>query len=163
MSKFNISKPFLKYVLLGVLVGTGSYLLGNFSNTFTPYEMLYFVIDFGVAAGILFIILITRYSFDDGKLVEKILDIHKVSLRSQIILVMLPGVWVWPLYRIKKLKKGFLLLLGAGILTLVPQMILPFPYSYGPILGIIFPFIVYFIYKWSKQWNEELSQSSTQQ
>jgi len=150
-------------VILGVLVGTGTIPLSEFLDKLTPSGDLFFVVYVGLAVGILLFILVTRYSFDNGKLVEKMPYIDKVSLRSQIILIMLPGVWVWPLYRIRKLKKGFLLFLGAEILSIVSLILLPFPYSYGPILGIIIPLIVYFIYKWSKQWNEELSQSSAQQ
>lgn len=85
-----------------------------------------------------------------------------VSVGWQIVFVIIPYVWIYAFYRIEKLRIGLVLAIistGAGIGL---QMLLPFPWGLASswVFYIIIP--IYFVVKWSREWNKKFEQSSTE-
>ena len=93
-----------------------------------------------------------------------------VSVNWQTLFAVLPVVWIWAFYRIKKLRLGLLVVIGSayGIPFCVGALVGLF----GPganlsavggewwlVLIIVLKFVlpILFIRKWSKQWNEKFS------
>ncbi len=70
----------------------------------------------------------------------------RVNIGWQMFFSVLPIVWIWAAYRIEKLRKALLIFIPSSILI---SLFVPFPLS---LISIVIP--VYFMWKWSKQWNE---------
>jgi hypothetical protein len=77
-----------------------------------------------------------------------------VSVGWQILFSVLPIVWIWAAYRIEKLRMALLVFLPSGFLI---GLLIPFPLS---LVGIAIP--IYFMGRWSKQWNEKLEEPVNQ-
>ena len=83
-----------------------------------------------------------------------------VSVGWQIVFLIIPYVWIYAFYRIEKLRIGLVLAIistGAGIGF---QMLLPFPWGLASswVFYIIIP--IYFIVKWSREWNKKFESST---
>ncbi len=79
-----------------------------------------------------------------------------VSIGTQTLFVILPYVWIYAFYRIEKLRMGIVLALVATGISLGPQMVFPFPYGLGTALIITIVLPIYFIRKWSREWNKKV-------
>jgi len=81
-----------------------------------------------------------------------------VSVSWQIVLSILPYVWIYALYRIEKLLMGLVLAIICTGAAIGIQLLLPFPWGLASswVFYIIIP--IYFVIKWSKQWNEQFAQ-----
>jgi len=79
-----------------------------------------------------------------------------VSIAVQVILCIIPLVWLYGFYRIEKLGAGILMVIGVAILAIVIQFIIPFFFGYALawIASAILP--IYYIVKWSQEWNEDI-------
>ena len=82
-----------------------------------------------------------------------------VSIGWQIAFMFIPYAWIIAFYRIEKLRMGLLLLLGAVGISVVIQMILPFPYGFGLALAGSIALPIYFIREWSIEWNKKFEGS----
>ena len=78
-----------------------------------------------------------------------------VNVGWQTIFMILPYIWIFAFYRIQKLRMGLVLLLITVGVTTAFQMILPFPYGLGSALVISIGIPIYFIRKWSREWNKK--------
>ncbi len=78
-----------------------------------------------------------------------------VSIGWQVVFVIIPYVWIYAFYRIEKLTIGIVLAIISTVAGISFQMILPFPWGLGTswIFYIIIP--IYFVVKWSREWNEK--------
>jgi YVTN family beta-propeller protein len=80
----------------------------------------------------------------------------RVNVIAQMIFAILPILWAWSFYRIKKLKRGLLLVISVqiaiGSLATVP----PFPYNDLAYFAISIPIILYLMRNWSKEWNRRI-------
>jgi len=81
-----------------------------------------------------------------------------VSVGLQIILSILPYVWLYALYRIERLRIGLVLAAICTGIAIGIELLLPFPLGLTSswIFYIIIP--IYFVIKWSKQWNKKFIQ-----
>ena len=76
-----------------------------------------------------------------------------VDVTLQTVLMFVPLVWIYAFYRIERLSMGIFLFFIALAVSMVIQLTVPFPY------GLIFAYVptfaipIYYIRKWSKQWN----------
>jgi hypothetical protein len=73
---------------------------------------------------------------------------HKVSVSWQTVSVLFPIINVWTAYRIQRLRKWVIIAIPLG---LVIGFLIPFPYS----LVIYLPIVMYFMAKWSRDWNKK--------
>ncbi len=97
-----------------------------------------------------------------------------VSVKRQTIFALIPSVDVWAFYRIQKLRKFILIALGLGFafspISLAvsasidmstissPLDLYSNPIFLGYVIGSIAALhgtLVYFIRRWSKEWNEQ--------
>lgn len=98
---------------------------------------------------------------------------NKVSIVFQFVLLLIPLGWIYASYRIKKFRKTLLLALANNsyifIIILIgyfannnrtPYIIEEWIYSISFIILFIIPMIatLYFMYKWSKQWNDKVTE-----
>ena len=76
-----------------------------------------------------------------------------VNVTLQTVLMFIPLVWIYAFYRIEKLNMGLFLLFVAIAVSMVFQLVIPFPF--GLILAYVptFAIPIYYIRKWSKEWN----------
>jgi len=80
---------------------------------------------------------------------------------SWILFIPIWPIWVWALWRIQSLRRGIPVILGAFGISIVFQMILPFPYGLGLALIGNGWLLVLFHRKWAKEWNAKfLSENS---
>jgi hypothetical protein len=77
-----------------------------------------------------------------------------VSIAVQVILCFIPLVWLWGFYRIEKLGAGILMVIGVAILAIVLAFIPVFGYALAWLASFLLP--IYYMIKWSQQWNEEI-------
>jgi len=78
-----------------------------------------------------------------------------ITIPYQIHWYIIPYVWILAFYRIEKLRIGLVLAIISTGVGIGFQMILPFPWGLASswVFYIIIP--IYFIIKWSKEWNEK--------
>ena len=77
-----------------------------------------------------------------------------VSIAVQVILCIIPLVWLYGFYRIEKLGSGILMVIGVAILAIVLLLIPVFGYALAWLASAILP--IYYIVKWSQEWNENI-------
>jgi len=78
-----------------------------------------------------------------------------VSIVTQVILCIIPIVWLYGFYRIEKLGAGILMVIAVAILAIVIQFFIPFyGYALAWLAAAILP--IYYIVKWSQEWNESI-------
>ena len=80
-----------------------------------------------------------------------------VSIATQTLLCILPYVWIWAFLRIEKFRMGLLVLIVSVVISISLLMMLPL--AYWLFVAIIFTILlpIYFIRKWSREWNAKLS------
>jgi hypothetical protein len=80
-----------------------------------------------------------------------------VNVNWQTLFCIIPYVWIWAFYRIEKLRMGVLIAIGAGLASAAWGTLIPFPYGLlgNLVISIVLP--IYFIRKWSREWNERVS------
>jgi len=78
-----------------------------------------------------------------------------VSIAVQVILCIIPLVWLYGFFRIEKLMAGILMVIGVAIISYVIWFIIPF---FGYAIAWLVSFLVplYYIVKWSQEWNENI-------
>lgn len=76
-----------------------------------------------------------------------------VNVNLQTVLMFIPLVWIYAFYRIEQLSMGIFLFFVSIAASIVIQLV--FPYPYGLIFAYVPTFVIpiYFIRKWSKEWN----------
>ena len=85
---------------------------------------------------------------------------NPVNVNWQTLFCIIPYVWIWAFYRIEKLRMGILIAIGAGIASAIWGMSNPYPFGLigNLIISIVVP--IYFIRKWSIEWNEKVSKTT---
>jgi len=83
-----------------------------------------------------------------------------VSVGWQIVFLIIPYVWIYAFYRIEKLRIGLVLAIISTGVGIGFQMLLPFPWGLASswVFYIIIP--IYFIVKWSREWNKKFESST---
>ncbi len=84
-----------------------------------------------------------------------------VSVRWQMLFAVIPFVYFWAAYRIKKLRKFLLIWIGLFGLSLLIDFLVPFPFSTVISLVIEIPILIYYIRKWSIEWNNKMESKYT--
>jgi len=80
---------------------------------------------------------------------------NRVNIAAQVILCIIPLVWLYGFYRIEKLGAGILMVIGVAILAIVIQWFIPFyGYALAWLASALLP--IYYIVKWSQEWNENM-------
>ena len=77
-----------------------------------------------------------------------------VNIVTQVILCIIPIVWLYGFYRIEKLGAGILMVIAVAILAIVLVFIPVFGYALAWLASAILP--IYYIVKWSQEWNENI-------
>jgi len=78
-----------------------------------------------------------------------------VSITVQVILCIIPLVWLYGFFRIEKLMAGIAMVIAVAILALVILFFIPFfGYALAWLASVILP--IYYIVKWSQEWNENI-------
>ena len=82
-----------------------------------------------------------------------------VNVNWQTLFCVIPYVWIWAFYRIEKLRLGIVIAVGTAVVTVSVGMLLPYPYGLigNLIISIVVP--IYFIRKWSYEWNKKFKKS----
>jgi hypothetical protein len=84
-----------------------------------------------------------------------------VDVTLQTVFIFIPLVWIYAFYRIEQLSMGIFLFFVALAVSIVIQLVFPFPY------GLIFAYVptfaipIYFIRKWSKEWNTKFQSENS--
>ena len=77
-----------------------------------------------------------------------------VNVGVQVLFCFIPFLWIYGFYRIEKLRMAIVL----GFVTALPmiglQIVFPFPYGVGLSYILAFAIPIYFIVRWSREWNE---------
>ncbi len=84
-----------------------------------------------------------------------------VSVSWQMLFAVIPFVNFWAAYRIKKLRKFLLIWIGLFGLSLLISILIPFPFSTVITLVIEIPILIYYIRKWSIEWNNKMDSKYT--
>jgi len=78
-----------------------------------------------------------------------------VSIAVQVILCIIPLIWLYGFFRIEKLMAGIAMVIAVFILAIVIQFFIPFyGYALAWLASVILP--IYYIVKWSQEWNENI-------
>jgi hypothetical protein len=81
-----------------------------------------------------------------------------VNIKLQILCGIIPFVWIWALYRIEKIRVGIpLFLIGGFAVSIGFQIFVPFPYGTASAIIASIMLWIYFIRKWSIEWNRKIS------
>ena len=84
-----------------------------------------------------------------------------VSVLEQIACTVIPFVNLWAAHRIKKLTKFVLLLILIFVINLAVGFLVPFPFSIPILIAIYLIIAIYYMKKWTIEWNNKVSSSST--
>lgn len=80
-----------------------------------------------------------------------------VSVPAQILIsALIPFAGFWATYRIKKLRMFIVLLLVLFGPNYIISLLIPFPFSLLPMLVLYIALIVYYVRKWSIEWNNRI-------
>lgn len=82
--------------------------------------------------------------------------VKRVSIAVQLILCLIPFLWIIGFIRIQKLMAGILMLIGVAILVVVIQWLIPFEFGYALAWLVSFLTPIYYMVKWSQQWNDSI-------
>ena len=81
-----------------------------------------------------------------------------VSVSWQMLFAVLPFVGYWATYRIKKLRKFLIISIALGFgLNILVSVFVPNPFNILIELIISIPILVYFVRKWSIEWNNKIT------
>jgi len=83
-----------------------------------------------------------------------------VSIAVQVILCIIPLVWLYGFYRIEKLGVGILMVIGVSILVIVIQFLIPIYVGYAIAWLVSFLVPIYYMVKWSQKWNDKFEEYS---
>ena len=83
-----------------------------------------------------------------------------VSVRWQMLFAVIPFVNFWAAYRIKKLRKFSYIWIGLFGLNIL-GILVPYPFTTVITLGIEIQILIYFIRKWSIEWNNKMDSKYT--
>ena len=83
-----------------------------------------------------------------------------VSIAVQVILCLIPLVWIYGFFRIERLIAGILMLIGVAVLAIAIQFLIPIELGYvlAWVVSVLTP--IYYMVKWSKEWNGSASSGS---
>jgi hypothetical protein len=81
---------------------------------------------------------------------------ERVSVAVQVILCFIPLVWLYGFFRIEKLLAGILMLIGVAIFAYLLQLFIPFYLGYALAWLVSFLFPIYYMVKWSQEWNDSI-------
>ncbi len=81
---------------------------------------------------------------------------RRVSITVQVILCLIPFLWIIGFARIQKLMVGILMLIGVAIMVVLIQFFIPFEFGY--LLAWLASFLlpIYYMVKWSQEWNDSI-------
>ena len=80
----------------------------------------------------------------------------RVSILVQVILCLIPIVWIIGFFRIEKLIAGILMLIGVAILAVVIQFLIPIDFGFAVAWLVSFLVPLYYMVKWSNEWNDSI-------
>jgi micrococcal nuclease len=80
-----------------------------------------------------------------------------VSIAVQVILCLIPLVWIYGFFRIEKLISGILMLIGVVIMAFVIQIFIPFYLGYALAWLVSFLVPIHYMIKWSREWNDNIT------
>jgi len=80
-----------------------------------------------------------------------------VNVGLQVVLCIIPYLWIYGFYRIKKLRMGIGIIIITLVIDMGTQSLFPYPYGLGlaVIVAIVFP--IAFIVHLSNEWNTRVS------
>jgi len=81
---------------------------------------------------------------------------RRVSITVQVILCLIPFLWIIGFARIQKLMVGILMLIGVAILVILIQFFIPIEFGYLLAWLVSFLAPIYYLVKWSRQWNDSI-------
>lgn len=84
----------------------------------------------------------------------------QVPLRGQMIFSVIPILNLWAAYRIRKLRWFVLLLIGIWAITFAISFLIPFPFSSVIDIAIYAILVIYYMKKWTIEWNGKVSSGS---
>ncbi len=84
----------------------------------------------------------------------------RVSIAVQVILCLIPLLWIYGFYRIEKLIAAIVLGIVVVIIATAIQFLFPFEFGYGLACLLSFLIPIYFLAKWSQEWNDKVSTDS---
>ena len=80
----------------------------------------------------------------------------KVNIDWQSVFAIIPFVNLYAAYRIQKLRKFLLIFIPFTLaLNFGVAIFIPYPYSWPIAAAILIPVEIYYMRKWSRQWNEK--------
>ena len=83
-----------------------------------------------------------------------------VSLRDQTIFSVIPFLNLWAAYRIEKLLWFVLVLIGISVINFGVTFVILFPFSIAVYIAIYVILVIYFMRKWTIEWNGKVSLGS---
>jgi len=86
-----------------------------------------------------------------------------VDIRQQTIFAFIPGLDLYASYKIKKLTLYFLIILSIGISLKILSDVFAFSYDFLIIEAIVLPNAIFLIRQWSKKWNEQFLENTTEE
>ena len=84
----------------------------------------------------------------------------RVSLRDQTIFSVIPFLNLWAAYRIEKLLWFVLVLIGISVINFGVTFVILFPFSIAVYIAIYVILVIYFMRKWTIEWNGKVSLGS---
>lgn len=89
------------------------------------------------------------------------MNVKPVGLTGQTILALIPSLvtQIIAFVRIQRVKDGVLIVLATFGISIMCQMILPFPYGIMIALPIIMVVPTYYVRKWTRLFNDNLNQT----
>ncbi|MSV33707.1 MAG: SHOCT domain-containing protein [Nitrosarchaeum sp.] len=86
----------------------------------------------------------------------------QIGLTSQTILALIPSIITQfiAFFRIKKYKEGILISLGLLGASIYIQTFFTFPYGLIPVIPVTIVIPVYYVRKWTRQFNDNLNYTS---
>lgn len=86
----------------------------------------------------------------------------RVSVGLQVVCIFIPFAWIWAFYRIEKLGKGVMIMIGGYGVAIILGVIGSL--EDGALIAIFgyigwFGYVVWLMVKWSDQWNESISKN----
>jgi len=78
-----------------------------------------------------------------------------VNLKWQTILCIIPFGWIFAYYEIQKLKMGVIIFAVTYGMSFVGSFVFPWPFSTIPMAVITLSIQIYYVRKWSREWNKK--------
>lgn len=86
----------------------------------------------------------------------------KVGMPLRLLCILCSPFLIYMARRMNKVRKALVIVAVDFAIDSIARYLMPFPYDAIVELCMFLPFLIYFVNKWSREWNREIDKQNSQ-